>query len=360
MQAITDIIIEQHRDKIRRGTVFLDKTDLSTDPKMLFALDHKVKEGTNHNKDVSRRMQFVFIDEEHRVSNAGWAPHLNLSTLSTSEELLVEDIVKSPKFGEDMEKSALGYASSVLVPEHFNETKRRREAMVEKTLRSVQERLVKEINYWSDRDIKLQEDRDAGKDVRLNRENIRRTIEGLTARLESRRKELEGMRQVISATPVIIGAALVIPQGFIDKLSGKSDFFDDTQGRKRIEEAAMKAVIAAEEAKGFITLDVSAQKCGWDITSRSKPAIAPEIVRHIEVKGRAKEATTITVTRNEIIYALNQADKFMLAIVIVDGDQVNGPHYVQNPFTKEPDWAVTSVNYDIDQLLKNANGKHNV
>ena len=46
--------------------------------------------------------------------------------------------------------------------------------------------------------------------------------------------------------------------------------------------------------------------------------------RHIEVKGRAKGSTTITVTRNEILYALNQADKFRLAIVLVGEDDQSG------------------------------------
>ena len=81
------------------------------------------------------------------------------------------------------------------------------------------------------------------------------------------------------------------------------------------------------------------------------------MVRHIEVKGRAKDATTITVTRNEIMYALNQADKFVLAIVMVDGDRSDGPYYVQRPFTQEPEWAVSSMNYDIKQLLERANGQ---
>jgi hypothetical protein len=57
------------------------------------------------------------------------------------------------------------------------------------------------------------------------------------------------------------------------------------------------------------------------------------------------------------MYALNQADKFILAIVTVDGDRVDGPYYVQKPFTVEPDWAVTSMNYSIEQLLEMANGK---
>ncbi|XXG32054.1 MAG: DUF3883 domain-containing protein [Ferrovum myxofaciens] len=74
--------------------------------------------------------------------------------------------------------------------------------------------------------------------------------------------------------------------------------------------------------------------------------------RHIEVKGRAKGQSTITITRNEILYGLNQADKFILAIVLVDGDQHEGPFYVRNPFTQEPDWAVSSINLALSELLK--------
>jgi hypothetical protein len=45
---------------------------------------------------------------------------------------------------------------------------------VDKTLAAVHERLTKEIDYWSDRFIKLRDDKAAGKDVRLNLENVRR------------------------------------------------------------------------------------------------------------------------------------------------------------------------------------------
>jgi hypothetical protein len=87
----------------------------------------------------------------------------------------------------------------------------------------------------------------------------------------------------------------------------------------------MKAVMDAERALGHEVIDVSAQKCGWDVTSLPK-AIDGKLPpsRHIEVKGRAKGQSTITVTRNEILYGLNQQDKFILAIVIVDGDSTKG------------------------------------
>ena len=114
----------------------------------------------------------------------------------------------------------------------------------------------------------------------------------------------------------------------------------------------MQAVIDAEEAMGHEVTDVSDQKCGWDITARP-PAVDGRLPedRHIEVKGRAKGQTTITVSRNEIIYGLNQADKFILAVVIVDGDCYERPCYIRNPFSIEPDFGVASVNYELNQLL---------
>jgi hypothetical protein len=101
--------------------------------------------------------------------------------------------------------------------------------------------------------------------------------------------------------------------------------------------------------------DVSAEKCGWHITAR--PLLQNGAIhagRNIEVKGRATGAETVTVTRNEILCALNQANKFLLAIVLVDGDTFERPHYVRKPFEHEPDFGVVSVNYSLADLLSKA------
>jgi hypothetical protein len=194
--------------------------------------------------------------------------------------------------------------------------------------------------------------------VRLTLENVRRTIDELTVRLESRTKELQAMRDVVSSVPVVVGGALIIPAGLIAMRSGEAEgptWSADAKARARIEKIAMDAVRKAEEAFGHEVIDVSAEKCGWDLTA-VVPAIDGKLpqARHIEVKGRSKGQVTITVTRNEILYALNQADKFILAIVLVDGDSYEGPYYVRNPFTQEPDWAVTSINLDLVSLLQKA------
>ena len=76
--------------------------------------------------------------------------------------------------------------------------------------------------------------------------------------------------------------------------------------------------------------------------------------RHIEVKGRHIEADTVCVTANEVLEALNQGEKFILAIVRVDGERVDGPHYIRAPFTKELEGSAVSVNHALKDLLKRA------
>ena len=130
----------------------------------------------------------------------------------------------------------------------------------------------------------------------------------------------------------------------------------DAAARARIEQLAMSAVRQAEEARGCRVVDVSAAKCGWDLTSYP-PAIdgqQPE-PRHIEVKGRVKGASTVTVTRNEMLYAFNQGDKFVLAVALVGDDgAIDGPHYIRNPFDREPGWGVASINFSLGDLLARA------
>ena len=72
----------------------------------------------------------------------------------------------------------------------------------------------------------------------------------------------------------------------------------------------MDAVMQVERTLGFVPRDVSKQKCGYDIES----AITQEgRLRFIEVKGRVKGATSVTVTKNEILTALNKTEDFILA-----------------------------------------------
>ena len=106
-----------------------------------------------------------------------------------------------------------------------------------------------------------------------------------------------------------------------------------------------------ERGLGFDPTDREFEKLGYDIESRV-PGTGK--LRFIEVKGRVSGAPTITVTRNEILYSLNKPDDFILAIVEFLGDGQHKAHYLRRPFQREPDFGVTSVNYDFNDLLVRA------
>jgi hypothetical protein len=54
-----------------------------------------------------------------------------------------------------------------------------------------------------------------------------------------------------------------------------------------------------------------------------------------------------------LLTALDKPHDFMLAIVEADGDKAV-PRYDRRPFKGEPDFGVTSVNYDLSELLARA------
>jgi hypothetical protein len=361
MLAVSDLLLEQHANLLRQGTVLVDPADDGVDPWLMFLVTHEVKSGDG--QVLSKRLQFVRVNPDGSTSFAGWAPHLDLEPLAESERTLIKDVLDAPWIRADQEQRAVALAATSIVPEHFREVNDRRVAHVDKTLAAVHERLSREIEFWSDRWLKLKEDQEAGKDVRLNVENARRTVTDLEGRLENRKKELQSMRHVVNGTPIVLGGALVVPAGLMRRVRGdeetSSNFSADPIARSRVERIAMDAVRKHEESQGCHVVDVSAEKCGWDLTSHP-PAIdhkQPD-PRHIEVKGRVKGAATITVTRNEMLYAFNQGDKFVLAIVIVnEDDSHDGPYYIRRPFDREPGWGVSSINYNLSDLLQKAESR---
>jgi len=66
------------------------------------------------------------------------------------------------------------------------------------------------------------------------------------------------------------------------------------------------------------------------------------------------DTETITVTRNEILTALNKPDDYILAIVEFLDDGQHRVRYLRQPFRREPDFGDTRVDYNIAKLLARA------
>ena len=73
MASLIDQILADDEKALHAGTVLIDPTDPSTAPRLLFMIDHGIREGTSMTRLISRRMQFVEIDESGSVRHAGAA-----------------------------------------------------------------------------------------------------------------------------------------------------------------------------------------------------------------------------------------------------------------------------------------------
>lgn len=359
MRAVVGSVLEKNSNLLRQGAVLVDPADEGKEPWMLFLLTHEVKSGDG--SVLSKRLQFVKVDSDGRSTFAGWAPHLDLEPLGEVEHHLLKETIETIRSRSGMEQSAVATAAGTLAEQHFREVSERRVAYVDKVQAAVHERLSKEIKYWENEYLKLKERQNPGTEVTALLGKARNTLEDLNNRLENRKKELQSMRHVTNGAPVVLGGALVLPAGLMTELRGEKPretagvFAADAEARARIEKIAMDTVRAFEEARGCRVDDVSGLKCGWDLTVIPPGNDPLREALHVEVKGRVKGAPTVTVTRNEILYAFNQAEKFVLAIVLVNEDNTaEGPFYIRNPFTREPDWGVASVNYELQELLRKA------
>ena len=362
LDATLDLTLERHRDLMRRGAILVDERDPGESPRMLFYLEHAIQDGSQtrsgDRRIVSKRMLYVEMDADGNARHLHYAPYLDYRPLKEDESTAVE-ILQRPEcawLDRDLEGKAQGHAIAHVVPDHVREVSEPRLELIAKTESAVKERLTKEITYWDHRaeELKLQEQ--AGKpNARLNSNEARRRADNLQARLEKRMSELQLEAKLSPLPPIVIGGMLVVPLGLLAKIApdriAKPTISPDTQAAA----ARARAVIMdVERELGFEPIDREFEKLGYDIESRV-PGTGR--LRFIEVKGRATNAATITVTRNEILYSLNKPDDFILAIVEFKGDLHNGDHqvhYVRNPFQREPDFGVTSVNYDFAELLAQA------
>ncbi|MGE5619341.1 MAG: helicase-related protein [Sphingomonadaceae bacterium] len=358
LDATLDLTLERHRDLLRRGAVLVDDRDPGVDPRVVFYLEHAIQDASltrsGDRRVVSQRMLYVELDGAGNARHLHYAPYLDYRPLA-EDEPSVEEILARPECGwisRDLEEKARAHAVATVVPEHLAEVRSRKLELVAKTEAAVKDRLTKEISYWDYRaeQLKLQE-RTGKVGDRLNSGEARRRADALQARLEKRMEELKLERQISPLPPVVLGGMLVVPAGLIAKMMGKpqqppSPSVDTQESAAR----AREIVMATERALGYEPLDREAEKLGYDIESRV-PGTGR--LRFIEVKGRVAGADTITVTRNEVLFSLNKPEDFILAIVEF-GEGTHRVRYLRRPFQREPDFGVTSVNYDLAELLARA------
>ena len=360
LDAVIDLILERHRELLKRGAALVDERDGGTAPRVLLSIEHALQDGSvtrsGERRVISKRVLYVEIDADGISRHLHYAPYLDYRPLA-DDEPTVEAILGRSEcawINRDLEQAAEAYAVAQVVPEHLVEVRDARLALAGKTESAVKDRLTKEITFWDHRAEQLKLDESAGKTgARLNSGEARRRADALQLRLQKRLLDLKRHAQVSPRPPVVLGGLLVVPRGLVDATAGRDGaIIRPPSGTQESAARARSIVMEIERGLGFHPTDREVEKLGYDIESRI-PGTGR--LRFIEVKGRRSDAQTITVTRNEILYSLNKPDDFILAIVEFRDDDTHSVRYVRRPFQREPDFDAASVNYGLQDLL--ARGK---
>jgi len=359
LDSLIDLTLERHRDLLRRGAVLVDERDAGTQPRVLFYLEHAIQDASVtrsvERRLISRRVLYIELGADGVARHVHYAPYLDYRPLKVGEPG-VEALLARPECAwitREIEQTVAGYAVAHVVPEHLSEVRGAKLALLAKTEAAVKERLTKEITYWDHRAQQLKFQEQAGKpNARLNSGEAQKRADNLQGRLQKRLEELKLEAQIAPLPPAVLGGVLVVPAGLLAAAAGRAPVAAagpvDTQASAA---RARAVVMEIERSLGFDPTDRELEKLGYDVESRV-PGTGK--LRFIEVKGRVSGAATITVTKNEILYSLNKPEDFILAIVEFTGEDTHRTHYLRRPFQREPDFGVTSVNYDFADLLERA------
>jgi len=356
LEAVLDLTLERHGDLLRQGAVLIDPTDDGTDASVLVLLEHAVTDARSDpagkRRTVSRRFEFVLLPEHGEPRPGGYAPYLDRRP-ATPDELtrLTPAIQRMGWLGGGLEERALDYGIDVLASAHLAEIRVRTLARVAKVKTAVNQRLTREITYWDHRASELQLQADAGRTPRMNPDRAAARADDLQRRKQTRLGELDREAQLAPLPPVVVGAALVIPAGLLTTLTPTeppaappAPAIDTTV----VERRAVDAVLDTEIRLGRTPIEQAHNNPGFDIRS-TNPGNGN--VTFIEVKGRIAGADTFTVTQNELRFAANIPDAYLLALVEVspDGPDRDVVRYLHRPYGSDVrlpfDTTATTLNW---------------
>lgn len=345
LEAVIDLVRKRYANDFEQGAIFIDDNDSSQELRILVYVESSI---VTKDKTVSKRVDFVEVFESGKIISAGYAPYLDYRIpIAQEKEKIFADIQNADWLKNDIQENVLSYAAKNIVPVHLAKVVQRRKIFLDKTEQAVKERLTRLIQYYDRRAAELRQNELAGKkNAKLNSALASQRAEEFNLRLNQRLNEISLSRKVTASPPIILSGMLVVPVGRL-KVKDRNSI-DNLKNRAAVEEIAMQAVMKIEKSFGFLPQDVSKENRGYDIESL---VTEKNFLRFIEVKGRRADADIVTVTRNEILAALNKPDNFILALVSVDGDRTQ-TIYLQTPFKHLPDSGAVSVNYKISDLIQ--------
>lgn len=361
MDAVVDKVISETSNAIQRGAILIDEEDFSDNIRLLIYLEHVITDGreqyNENSSPVSKRFLYVEINNLGICRDAGPEPYLGYSTIEDSESLVKDRILEEFRFelqDNEIEKIAEDWAIEHLVSSHYIETEKRVKAKVEKERSAVIDRLGREISFYEKRALELEKREEAGRRRKLNSAQMWQRVEELENRLERRLSDLEREESLQNKLPVIVSAAMIVPQGLIDKISGTNTQPANIVRQREINEQAVEAVLRTEQKLGRDPKVSADNNPGYDIVS-----IDAETGKHyyINIRGYSPQAKEISVNTRQVLHAKNNPDSWIFAIVEVPDNSGKEPQvrYIQEPYRRVTTrFTQSKISLEVEELLAEA------
>lgn len=176
----------------------------------------------------------------------------------------------------------------------------------------------------------------------------------MAARLARRRIELDLEADLHSSPPTLVTAAVVIPQGLLDRLASVPSNPAEAVDWAETDRRAVAAVMKAERALGRVPEQQSHSNPGYDILSTDPDT---GVCYFIEVKGHLPRTEQISVSRRQVGQSKCNSKRWRLAVVSVPDGPDTEPEvrYLVDPFRNmDMHPAQTSVPLNVAELLADA------
>ncbi|MHB1210627.1 MAG: protein NO VEIN domain-containing protein, partial [Acidimicrobiales bacterium] len=319
-----------------RGTILT--SDTVREPTLLVGVLNEVKDSTG--ATVSKRFGYSFVGEDGITHEAGSAPYLDFAPAGDGQRQSGAAL----SWLTQRERDAVSWVIAEQLPTFASEVTARRTTEFERVRERVATRLTGEVNRLYTEALKTDADAAAGKRVRYSSETLRRRAEELEQRRVTRLALIDRQLAMAPVSPRITAVALVMPEmdGEVSSVPIVS-----AVARAEVERRGVDAVLAAERTLGRTPEEQAHNNPGFDVFSRATEG--PSL--RIEVKARIEGSDTFTITRTEVLTALNAAPDHRLALVRVspDGAGLDQVRYIGNAFEGvEPTWLT-----DFDVVSQN-------
>lgn len=335
--AVMQLVVELHGGALDRGTVLTSPS--VTEPNLLVGVLNEIRDSTG--ASVGKRFGYATIGETGAAQEAGPAPYLDYAAASPEQQCSRAEL----PWLTSREQDAVSWVIAEQLPEFAQQIAARRTAEYERVRQRVNDRLNREVNRLETQALKSDADAAAGKKVRYSSEHLRRLADELAARREHRLALIDRQLRMAPVSPQITAIALVVPP---EPATGDRPSLD-VAAQMEVDRRGVALVLASERALKRQPEEQVHNNPGYDIRSVD----ADGSTTWIEVKSRIDFRKSFSISRNQVLKALNVRGQFRLALVRVstEGAEHDQVRYIADPFVgMEPD---AIQNFYVESLTLN-------